>query len=608
MSEADEQPLQSLKPLILEWLTKWKNDCSRFGSKMEFVYKNAIRSLKDYNDPVFTLHDVRKLKYFGDKICEKIHQQLKEHCLKTGMIFPGPFDDNDVPPSSQTSLKKTSKSSTDSTTKVSKTKRSKNYVPKPHSGGFGILVALFIADRNQIISLSKGELQERAQEYCKESMTKAKSGSHYTAWSCMKTLVNNELVEVEQKRTLYYSLTEKGRDLGRKLTAFLENEDIHPKGEQTGQQKVASSKEVASSYKQPPNDIFDSSDNDSDIACIPSTSRELSNYEPKSFSSQASTSSQIFGLQATSTVTSSQRGFCLKAGTFDVILLVDTRESASGVSSDLKKTTIISEFLNHSIKAEMRTLPAGDFTWIAREKRSKISIGQFVTTNYQKELILDVVIERKRVDDLASSIQDGRFHEQKHRLKKSGIRRPTYLVEHLTPGNGYSIPYRGLLTAVTNSQVIDGFSIKCTNTNRETMLYLVCMTNYLRKTFEGKDLYSCSSEDVQKEMTENADHFMTFSQFCESSKKVTNFTVQEMFMKHLLSFKGVSVVKAKAITQEHPTIKHLLKAYEGCTKEKEKLKLLSKIKSEGMSKAVGPVASDKIYRFYTFEDKKIDDS
>jgi len=50
---------------------------------------------------------------------------------------------------------------------------------------------------------------------------------------------------------------------------------------------------------------------------------------------------------------------------------------------------------------EVRRLKVGDFTWIARSRKTN------------DELVLSYVIERKRMDDLSASIVDGRFHEQK---------------------------------------------------------------------------------------------------------------------------------------------------------------------------------------------------
>lgn len=55
---------------------------------------------------------------------------------------------------------------------------------------------------------------------------------------------------------------------------------------------------------------------------------------------------------------------------------------------------------NLKTKFETRQLSVGDFVWIARDQSGK-------------ELLLPYIVERKRMDDLGSSIKDGRFHEQK---------------------------------------------------------------------------------------------------------------------------------------------------------------------------------------------------
>lgn len=55
---------------------------------------------------------------------------------------------------------------------------------------------------------------------------------------------------------------------------------------------------------------------------------------------------------------------------------------------------------SRQVNFEIRHLKVGDFIWIARNNKGE-------------ELVLPYVVERKRMDDLASSIKDGRFHEQK---------------------------------------------------------------------------------------------------------------------------------------------------------------------------------------------------
>ena len=82
--------------------------------------------------------------------------------------------------------------------------------------------------------------------------------------------------------------------------------------------------------------------------------------------------------------------------TFKIVLLIDTRE---------KRTATDREFLQQGFKrnevaAETRCLAVGDFVWIARSDSGE-------------EVVLSHIVERKRIDDLASSIIDGRFKEQK---------------------------------------------------------------------------------------------------------------------------------------------------------------------------------------------------
>jgi len=45
------------------------------------------------------------------------------------------------------------------------------------------------------------------------------------------------------------------------------------------------------------------------------------------------------------------------------------------------------------------------------------------------EVVLDYVLERKGMDDYSRSIIDGRYYEQKFRLKRSGVGQVIYLVE-----------------------------------------------------------------------------------------------------------------------------------------------------------------------------------
>lgn len=117
-------------------------------------------------------------------------------------------------------------------------------------------------------------------------------------------------------------------------------------------------------------------------------------------------------------------------------------------------------------------MPVGDFLWICRSKNNK-----------EHELVLPYITERKRMDDLASSIKDGRYHEQKFRLSDCGLPNKNYLIENRGNNVYIGLPITHLLQATTNVQVHNDFTVKFTDSNEDSMLYLAVMTNLLNKLF-----------------------------------------------------------------------------------------------------------------------------
>jgi crossover junction endonuclease MUS81 len=63
---------------------------------------------------------------------------------------------------------------------------------------------------------------------------------------------------------------------------------------------------------------------------------------------------------------------------------------------------LIDEIKSSNIKHQKVKLNIGDFTWIARDKGS-----------IHDDVILNFIVERKRMDDLCQSIKDKRYKEQK---------------------------------------------------------------------------------------------------------------------------------------------------------------------------------------------------
>ena len=60
-------------------------------------------------------------------------------------------------------------------------------------------------------------------------------------------------------------------------------------------------------------------------------------------------------------------------------------------------------------------------------KTASLNLGDFLWVYDGK--VLDYIIERKKADDLAASILDGRYKDQKYRLKNCGISNIYYVYE-----------------------------------------------------------------------------------------------------------------------------------------------------------------------------------
>lgn len=93
----------------------------------------------------------------------------------------------------------------------------------------------------------------------------------------------------------------------------------------------------------------------------------------------------------------------LEPGSFKVILIVDTRE----VAAKAKRTEITDKLEKENVRVDRKMLPLGDMIWVARPCYPD------GTPTGGEDVVLDAVVERKRLDDLCGSIKDGRYTGQK---------------------------------------------------------------------------------------------------------------------------------------------------------------------------------------------------
>lgn len=87
-------------------------------------------------------------------------------------------------------------------------------------------------------------------------------------------------------------------------------------------------------------------------------------------------------------------------GSYDIVLILDSREVESRSNRDKLAESLTAK----GVRVETRALRLGDMCWVARLRDGH--------GGEEDECVLDYVVERKRLDDLCSSIRDGRYREQ----------------------------------------------------------------------------------------------------------------------------------------------------------------------------------------------------
>uniref|UniRef100_A0A1I8J6W2 Crossover junction endonuclease MUS81 n=1 Tax=Macrostomum lignano TaxID=282301 RepID=A0A1I8J6W2_9PLAT len=195
-----------------------------------------------------------------------------------------------------------------------------------------------------------------------------------------------------------------------------------------------------------------------------------------------------------------------------------------------------------------------------------------------------------RLDDLASSIKDGRFKEQKFRLRRSGIAQLLLLVEGFggRSGGHVRMPEETLAQAL-----IDGCAVKYTDSAQHTVSYLTLLTCHLRDLYSGRQLLVYDSMPATGGVSKDSRptvsavlplggpgtdaNAVDFAEFNRAAIKSKKLVVREMLAKHLLQIGGVTMEKALAIVQQYPTVQALLDAYAACETDAERRRLLSGI-------------------------------
>ncbi|PTN20209.1 Mus81p [Saccharomyces cerevisiae] len=621
----------NLKDLYIEWLQELVDGVTPKQEQLKIAYEKAKRNLQNAEGSFYYPTDLKKVKGIGNTIIKRLDTKLRNYC-KIHHISPV-----EAPSLTQTSSTRPPKRTTTALRSIvnscendkneapeekgTKKRKTRKYIPKKRSGGYAILLSLL--ELNAIPrGVSKEQIIEVAGKYSDHCMTPNFSTKEfYGAWSSIAALKKHSLV-LEEGRPKRYSLTEEGVELTKSLKTAdgisfpKENEEPNEYSVTRNESSefTANLTDLRGEYgkEEEPCDI----NNTSFMLDITfqdlSTPQRLQNnvFKNDRLNSQTNISSHKLeevsddqtvpdsALKAKSTIKRrryngvSYELWC--SGDFEVFPIIDHRE----IKSQSDREFFSRAFERKGMKSEIRQLALGDIIWVAKNKNTGL------------QCVLNTIVERKRLDDLALSIRDNRFMEQKNRLEKSGCEHKYYLIEETMSGNIGNMN-EALKTALWVILVYYKFSMIRTCNSDETVEKIHALHTVISHHYSQKDLIVIfpsdlkSKDDYKKVLLQFRREFErkggiecchNLECFQELMGKGDLKTVGELTIHVLMLVKGISLEKAVAIQEIFPTLNKILMAYKTCSSEEEaKLLMFNVLGDAPGAKKITKSLSEKIY-------------
>lgn len=585
------------KGLFTNWLKEAAIEATKKASKSALLYNRAVVKLNQLETPINNLQDLKLIPYIGEKTLQLLLGKLKAHCYERNIPFPNSFDLSYKHPSNTKKNSVNKKRNQSSNDNPKQPKQPRTYIPRHRSGGYAILLALYILDKN-MSGVSKTKIIPVASKYCDRSLTaNPNSGEFYSAWNGYKSLEKNGLIVVSGRAPKIYALTEEGLELTQKLKQS-EGLDSSPLRE-----------EVDVSYDNgirlsPDSIVFDKNNFDQIIETSP-----LKSKTPNMPQLDESIQPKLSPIVAKPIHNKQDRILnnvdysIWNYDEYNIKLIVDSREINGTQDRDFFRRQL--EILG--VECEVMPLTIGDVLWVAKNKVSG------------REVALNFIGERKRIDDLVSSIIDGRFQEQKNRLLKTKMKHYFYILEE-RPTDRISDMKVSIQSAISQTMISSRFYVRMFKEIDTVIQFLASATNSIRKhlldantklvvmkpkTINNHIEYSTILDQFRNEFETQSTNYECVFQlqtFIETFSKSDMLTVKEMFIMMLMTIRGVSFEKAITIQNKFPTPKLLLEYFHVTHKDLEeemKKTLLDKEFAHMVgNKKIGKATLERIYEIW----------
>ncbi|CAI5760777.1 unnamed protein product [Candida verbasci] len=596
------------KPLFIQWIEDEAIKATKKGSKLAILYNKSLDQLRTFDLPINDLKTLKSIKFVGEKTVSLLRKRIDNYCNDNNWSIPLGFLEKDEQHS--LNLKNTRNSNPGDSIDQRPTKRAKTtrkYVPKNRSGGFAILIALYLKDKIRK-GLTRDQITTIATPYSDKSfISNPSSKEFHSAWNSIKTLINQDLVVVSGRSPKLYYLTDEGESLAKQLKTTTE----------ITSSPISNNNYVDTSFdngvRLNSSGILDSSSPIRELHNPAHSNKfildeldKLNNNSSKFHTNHHNLNNDMvlnnnkFQHDSKNRCFNNVRYEIWQPQDYEIILYIDNRELRSSNERDYYQKRLSLG----SIKCEIKTLASGDALWIARNLKTK------------NESILNFICERKRIDDLCDSIKDGRFQEQKNRMSKSGMKHCYYIIEEMMVYKDHVIDLmESIKTSISQTMTNAHYYLRRFSNIDETVNFLNGNTQVIKEILSNTNLIVLKPSDIK-----NQDHYLDillsfrnkfensksskyecvhlFSSFQDLLVKSKQMTVKEMFILMLMTIRGCSLEKAITIQKKFPTPKSLLLYYQKnrlIPIEIQKKLLMDEFKDQIGNKKIGKVLSEKIW-------------
>ena len=226
-----------------------------------------------------------------------------------------------------------------------------------------------------------------------------------------------------------------------------------------------------------------------------------------------------------------------------------------------------------------------------------LDIGDFIICDDND--VEKLIIERKSLNDLASSIKDGRYVEQSLRLSHLSLHNHNiiYLIEGnlSTWTNKYKVQANTLHSAIFSLNYYKGFSVHKTNDMTETAEYLLRICDKLNRSLKKVPYYRYGEKNNNSK---------TADQYVSVIKKVKkdNITPENISEIILSQIPGISAKTSQVIVNQFGSLYQLLDAL---NKDPKCMDDISFVTEKGTKRKISKTAIRNISQYLLYQKSNV---